>query len=408
MALNEIGFTNPTPVQQKTIPLMVQGVHLLVRSHTGTGKTAAFGIGLIERHLSGKSKHALVLTPTRELAVQVATEIKTLAKHTQINIPVVYGGSSMEVQIDSIRDGVDILVATPGRLLDISRRGELDLSKFDTVVLDEADQMLDMGFIEDVSLILDSAKKCNPLIVLISATLDYAVMQVANKYLIKPQTIEVGDVSVAATVEEEYIEVTDLEKLPRLVQILHNHKGQKILIFRETKMAVSRLEYDLQRKGFNVGSLQGDLSQSRRNAVIEAIKEGKIDILVATNVASRGLHIDNLNLIINYDPAQSSDVHLHRVGRTGRMGSEGKAITFVRKSESKETRMDSDHPDFAWMKGGNPTSNYQTQRRYPERRSNSSSRFGYSQNRSSENQNSPQTSGENSHPRKRFHKTRRY
>jgi ATP-dependent RNA helicase DeaD len=407
LALDELGFKDPTQVQQKTIPLMVSGTHLLVRSQTGTGKTAAFGIGLIERYLQGKSKHALVLTPTRELAVQVANEIQSLSKHTQINIPVVYGGSSMDVQIASIQKGMHIIVATPGRLLDISRRGEIDLSKFDTVVLDEADQMLDMGFIDDVSLILDSAKKCNPLIVLISATLDYAVMQVANKYLVNPKTIEVGDVSVASTVEEEYIEVTDMEKLSRLVEILHNHRGQKILIFRETKMAVSRLEYDLQRKGFKVGSLQGDLSQSRRNAVIEAIKEGSLDILVATNVASRGLHIDNLNLVINYDPAQSADAHVHRVGRTGRMGSEGKAITFVRKSESRESRMSDDHPDFAWMKGGNPTSTYQNQRRYPDRRSSSSSRFGYSQNRSSENRNSSESNGENP-PRKRFHKTRRY
>ncbi len=405
-------------MQEKTIPAMVEGRHLLVRSQTGTGKTAAFGIGLIERNLLGKSKHALVLTPTRELAVQVATEIQNIAKHTNLSVPVVYGGASIESQIDSLSDGMHILVATPGRLLDITRRGEIYLEKFDTVVLDEADQMLDMGFIEDVSYILDQAKRNNPLVVLISATLDDAVMRVAHKYLISPETIEVGDVSVASTVEEQYIEVSDKEKLPRLIDILHNHKDQKILVFRETKMAVSRLEYDLQRNGFKVGALQGDLTQSRRTAVIEAFKDGKINILVATNVASRGLHIDNLNLIINYDPAQSSDVHLHRVGRTGRMGNEGKAITFVRKHESRESRMEADHPDFAWMKGGSPDSSYQNQRRpsYGDRRSysrdSSRSRFGSTPlDRSSTNSqksDSISSSNDSNAPRKRFHKVRRY
>ncbi len=350
-ALQKIGYLEPTEVQQKTIPALIAGNNLLVRSQTGTGKTAAFGIGLIERIISGKSKKALVLTPTRELAVQVCTEIRNIGQLSNLRMHVVYGGQSLERQVQEMHGGVDILVATPGRLLDLGRRGAVRIGEFDIIVLDEADLMLDMGFIDEVGEVLDQLPE-QRLSVLLSATLEPEILAIANKYVKNPKTIEIGQKEVAETVVEEYVEATDREKFSYLTNILRAHAHMKILVFRETKMGSDRLQQRLWERGFKAGVLQGDMSQAKRNGVLEAFKAGSISILVATNVAARGLHIDDLGLVINYDKAQTEEIHLHRVGRTGRMSTEGKAITFVTRPESRFERMSSDHPDFAWMKQG--------------------------------------------------------
>jgi ATP-dependent RNA helicase DeaD len=350
-ALQKIGYNEPTEVQAKTIPEIIAGKNLLVRSQTGTGKTAAFGIGLIERIAAGKSKKALVLTPTRELAVQVCEEIKNIGQLNTINAQVVYGGQSIENQIHHLRSGVDILVATPGRLLDLSRRGAVRINEFDIIVLDEADMMLDMGFIDEVGEILDQLPQ-QRLSILLSATLEPEILEMAHKYVKNPKTVEIGQKEVAETVVEEYVEATDREKFSHLVAICKSHAHMKILIFRETKMGSDRLQQRLWERGFKVGVLQGDMSQAKRNSVLAAFKEGLISVLVATNVAARGLHIDDLGLVVNYDKAQTEEIHLHRVGRTGRMSSEGKAITFVTRPESRSERMSHDHPDFAWMRQG--------------------------------------------------------
>lgn len=350
-ALARLGYDSPTEVQEKTIPDIIAGNNLIVRSQTGTGKTAAFGIGLIERVVSGTSHRALVLTPTRELAVQVCKEIRAISHDHGLRVHAVYGGQSINVQSDELRHGVDILMATPGRLLDLSRRGMLRIGDFDALVLDEADQMLDMGFRDEVTEILDQLPQAR-LSLLVSATVDESILSIAAKYVPHAKTIEIGDIEVVSTITEEHLETTDREKFPRLLDILKSHAGMKTLIFRETKKGAERLQFRLHDRGVRAGLLQGDMSQARRNATLADFREGRIKILVATNVAARGLHIDDLGLIINYDRAQSDEIHLHRVGRTGRMGAEGKAINFVQRKETLQERMNEDHPDFAWMKQG--------------------------------------------------------
>ena len=352
-AIRKLNYTNPTQVQQKVIPQIISGKDLIVRSQTGTGKTAAFGIGIIEKLTQNSSSKVLVLAPTRELAIQVCTEVSNLSQFHSLKVRVVYGGQSINVQSDELRSGVDILVATPGRLLDLYRRGEVDFSSFNILVLDEADQMLDLGFKDDLDQIIGLLPKQRQT-VLVSATIDDNVMRMVRDCN-HPIHIEVGEQHVASTITEEIVETTPREKFSHLVRVLREHMGLKTLIFVETKFGVEKIRDKLYQDGFKVGMLQGDMSQASRNSVLENFKKGHFSILVATNVASRGLHIDNLGLIINYDQAQTEELHLHRVGRTGRMGHSGKAISFVLKTESREERMNEDHADFAWMKrGGNP------------------------------------------------------
>lgn len=351
LALNRLNYTKPTEVQQKVIPQIIAGHNLIVRSQTGTGKTAAFGIGIIERLEHRTSKKALILTPTRELAVQVCKELQAIGQNAQLKIHVVYGGQSLEGQMDNLRHGVDILIATPGRLLDLARREAVRIREFDIIVLDEEDQMLDMGFLDEVTAILDQLPH-QRLGMLLSATLDESIMRISSEYVTHPKVIEIGDIRAAETIKEEHIEITDIDKFSKLLEVLDLHKGVKTLIFRETKLGTTKLTERLWHRGVKVGELQGDMSQAKRNKTLLDFKEGKINVLVATNVAARGLHVDNLGLIINYDKAQSEEVHLHRIGRTGRMGQEGKAINFIQRKQTMDERMSEDHPDFAWMKQG--------------------------------------------------------
>ncbi|MCI0563316.1 MAG: DEAD/DEAH box helicase, partial [Nitrososphaera sp.] len=285
-ALQKLEYNEATEVQVKAIPDIIAGTNLIVRSHTGTGKTAAFGIGIIERIVAAKSKKALILCPTRELAVQVCKELREIGEFQHIRIHVVYGGASINIQMDDLHRGVDILIATPGRLLDLSQRGAVRIHDFDICILDEADQMLDMGFIDDMSMILNQLPK-QRMMLLISATVDESILSIARKYITHPKTIEVGEIEKAATISEEHIEATDLEKFPRLLDVLRTHKDMKILIFRETKLASSRLQEKLWDRGFKAGVLQGDMTQAKRNKVLHDFKEGHLNILVATNVADQ-------------------------------------------------------------------------------------------------------------------------
>ncbi len=350
-ALEKLEYFHPTEVQEKAIPDIKSGNNLIVRSKTGTGKTAAFGIGIIESILAGRHRKALILTPTRELAVQVCKEIRDIGQFNHLKVHVVYGGQSLNVQMDELRGGVDILIATPGRLLDLSRRGAVHIGQFDIAVLDEADQMLDMGFLDEVTGILDQLPQQRQTL-LLSATLDESILDIASKYVPKANTIEIGEIEAAETIHQEHIEATEHDKFPKLVEVLKQHAETKTLIFRETKMGAARLQERLWQRGFKAGVLQGDMSQAQRNRTLDDFKDGHIKILVATNVAARGLHIEDLGLIVNYDRAQSEQVHLHRIGRTGRMGKEGKAINFIPRKETLDERMSEEHPDFAWMRGG--------------------------------------------------------
>ena len=367
-ALSKLGYTEATEVQEKAVPEIIAGNNLIVRSQTGTGKTAAFGIGLIERIVAGKSGKALVLTPTRELAVQVCKELKAIAQEHQLRIFVVYGGQSINVQIKAIERGLDILVATPGRLLDLGRRRAVHISEFDTVVLDEADHMLDLGFYDEVKDVLDQLPKEKRML-LLSATIDESILSIASKHIPEAKTIEIGEKEVVSTIKEEHVEITRRDKFTNLMQVLRSHRDVKTLIFMETKRGVAWLKDKISRAGVGrVEMLQGDMSQASRNAVLGKFKDGTVKILVATNVAARGLHIDDLDLIINYDKAETEETHLHRVGRTGRMGAEGKVVDFIQRKETHEERMSEDHPDFAWMREGYERYSEKRKERYSEKR----------------------------------------
>lgn len=351
-AISKMGWETPTEVQEKAISKVKEGRNLIVRSQTGTGKTGAFGIGLIERIVSGSSHKALILAPTRELALQVSKELREIGQEHGTRTFAVFGGQSINIQIRELEDGFDILVATPGRLLDLGRRRIVDISKFDAVVLDEADHMLDLGFMEEVTDILRQLPEKRTMM-LFSATIDQSILNMASTYIPNPETIEIGEMEVVSTIKEEHVEITRREKFGQLIEVLRSNKGVKTLIFMETKRGVEWLCGRLQERGYHdVGMLQGDMTQSRRNAMLSKFKKGTLEILVATNVAARGLHIDDVGLIVNYDKAETEETHLHRVGRTGRMGAEGKVVNFVPRKESRDERMSEDHPDFAWMRSG--------------------------------------------------------
>lgn len=352
-ALDRLGYHRPTEVQEKVIPLILQGENLIVRSQTGTGKTAAFGIGIIERLDAEPDKKALVIAPTRELALQIGQELRGIASEHRHRISVVYGGQKIEVQIRDLAKGVDILVATPGRLVDHIERGNVDLSEFEIVVLDEADEMLDMGFKEEMDRIMGLVpQKRN--VLLFSATVDELILEIAQGYIRGPaEIIEVGEKESSAQVREDFVHTARRKKYANLKRILGEGKYERVLIFMSTKRGVDYLYERLREDGFRADGIHGDMSQARREKVMDSFKKGKTHILVASDVAARGIHVENIELIVNYDEAQDADTHIHRVGRTGRMGKEGRAITFVEtRDEEDRDRNSKDHPDFAWMKGG--------------------------------------------------------
>lgn len=325
-SINAFGYVTPTEVQEKTIDQIVSGTNLMVRSQTGTGKTAAFGIGLIERISEGKTKKALVLVPTRELAVQVCTELRGLGHVSQVKTYAVFGGASIMLQMKDIRKQHEILVATPGRLVDLFKRGKVNLAEFDAIVLDEADHMLDLGFKKEVLWILNKLQS-NRLTLLFSATIDGSIRAIADRYLPNSKLVEIGEMKVVSTIKEEKVEAPFTEKFAKLRDVLNENSGKRIMVFVRTKRGVMAIKEKLDNKGhIGVGMIQGNMPQSGRLRVLEKFKEGKLFILIATNVASRGLHIDNVDLIINYDRAEDKETHLHRVGRTGRMGLEGRVV----------------------------------------------------------------------------------
>ncbi|NYZ77135.1 DEAD/DEAH box helicase [Candidatus Micrarchaeota archaeon] len=327
-ALGSLRYLEATEVQERVIPAILSGKNVMVRSQTGTGKTAAFGIAIVERLFGHKNRKALVLSPTRELAMQICKEIRLIASFYHMRILVVYGGHGLGEEISDLRRGVDILVATPGRLLDLSERRAVNLSEFDFVVLDEADRMLDMGFIPDIDRIMSQVSH-ERMTHLFSATLARQIYDIASKYIRDPEVIEVGELEKVAEIEEECIYLARSEKFGRLTGILLSRPTDKVIIFGATKRVVDYLWRRLNDQGIRAGAIHGDLSQSKRTKTMNDFKENRSRILVATDVAARGIHVENVALIINYDEAMDADTHLHRIGRTGRMGKSGKAITFV-------------------------------------------------------------------------------
>jgi superfamily II DNA/RNA helicase len=327
-----MGYTTATEVQEKSVPLILSGKEVIARSKTGSGKTLAFGIAILEQLNSGKAKRAVIIAPVRELAGQITDELRILGRPYGYRIICVYGGKNIDVQIKQIYNGVDILVATPGRLLDLFERGTLDLNDYDFVVLDEADKMFEMGFYEDVEKILSNTSYARR-IHMFSATISEQVQGIATKFIKHAALVEIGQEEKPPQIAEERFEMERPAKFGKLKELIHAYsapgKKGKILVFVATQRAAEVVGKKLQADGIRCMFMHGDIRQNQREKIMKAFKESDAGILVATDVAARGIHIDDICLVVNYDEAIDSQTHLHRIGRTGRMGAEGKAITFV-------------------------------------------------------------------------------
>jgi ATP-dependent RNA helicase DeaD len=338
-AVSDMGFEEPSPIQSQTIPLVLEGHDVVGQAQTGTGKTAAFGIPTIEKIVDG-SRHiqALVLTPTRELAIQIAEEFNKIGKYKRVKTLPIYGGQSIDRQIRSLKFGVQIVVGTPGRLLDHIRRNTIKLENVKTLILDEADEMLDMGFVDDIEAILEQLSSEDRQTLLFSATMPGPIAKIAGKYMNNPKTITISRENLTVPlIDQVYYETR--EKLESLCRVLDVEETGKIIIFCRTKKGVDDLVASLQARGYMSDGLHGDLSQSQRDRVMKKFREGKLEILVATDVAARGIDIDDITHVINYDIPQDHESYVHRIGRTGRAGKKGVAMTFIDPREYRQLKL---------------------------------------------------------------------
>ncbi len=335
-ACERLGYETPTDIQQRTIPLVLGRQDVIGQAKTGTGKTAAFALPIIQTMDGAEGNPAaLVLTPTRELAVQVAGEFERLGEQEKgFRVLAVYGGANIRPQIDRLAKGVTVVVGTPGRVMDLMRRGNLELAGLSTVVLDEADRMLDMGFIGDIEWILEQTPKDRQTL-LFSATMPDEIRALANSYMKDPVYIRVStddDLTVDAT-EQIYLRVGRRNKIWALSKILDEDDPELTIVFCNTKIAVEMVTRRLEEVGYSVGELHGDLRQTKRERVLDKFRESKVRILVASDVAARGLDIEETSLVVNYDIPEDPESYVHRIGRTSRMGRKGKAVTFVTSNE---------------------------------------------------------------------------
>ncbi|NJD57469.1 MAG: DEAD/DEAH box helicase [Nitrospirae bacterium] len=337
--ISKIGFEEPTPIQVAAIPLVTKGIDVIGQAQTGTGKTAAFGIPIVEAQKRGKRPFAIVMEPTRELAVQVAQELNKIGSGRQVHVFPVYGGKSMENQIRTLRTGVDVVVGTPGRILDHIRRRTLSLADIRIVVLDEADEMLDMGFIEDIETILKSTPAERQTL-LFSATMPQAILNISKKYMRTPEKIRINPKDVVVPeIKQVFYEVRDADKINALTRLIDVEDPQLAIVFCHTKRDVDDVAMKLQEMGYNANALHGDFTQAHRDEVMDKFKKGDLDILVATDVAARGLDIKNVTHVINFSIPQNPDSYIHRIGRTGRAGRSGIAITLVTPREYRHLRL---------------------------------------------------------------------
>jgi ATP-dependent RNA helicase DeaD len=332
-ALPENGFKAPFPIQETAIPLILQGKDVVGQAHTGTGKTAAFGLPILQQIKPGGPVQVLILAPTRELAVQVTDEINRLAKYTGIRAVTIYGGQSINLQLDKLRRGVQIIVATPGRLIDHIKQGSIILDDVRFVVLDEADRMLDMGFIDDIKFILfyvnEDRQTC-----LFSATMPPEILRLAEEYMRqnKIEHVRLNEEEITLeTIDQSYLVVEEREKFKHLVDFIRRNQNAKsqTIVFAATKQRADRLAYKLRQEGFSAVTIHGDLSQKQRDNAMHKFKRGTEDILVATDIAARGIDVQAVGNVINYDVPEDPNVYFHRIGRTARAGGEGNAISLV-------------------------------------------------------------------------------
>lgn len=334
-ALKDLGYENPSPIQEQSIPVLMQGKDLLAQAQTGTGKTAAFALPILSK-ISFDNKHqfpqALILTPTRELALQVAEAFNSFAKYLKgFHVLPIYGGADMGRQLKALKRGVHVVVGTPGRIMDHLRRKTLTMEKIQTIILDEADEMLQMGFQEDVDYILQQIPKNQQhQTALFSATIPHSIQKIVNKYLHNLTEIKINPKArTVAAIEQNYVYVSDQHKLNALTNFLEVEEFDGILIFTRTKNTSTVIAEKLEARGYSAGALNGDMSQNNREKVIQKIKRNVLDIIVATDVAARGIDIDRISHVISYDSPYDTESYIHRIGRTGRAGRKGKALLFV-------------------------------------------------------------------------------
>jgi ATP-dependent RNA helicase DeaD len=341
-AINDVGYETPSPIQLKTIPLLLEGKDIVGQAQTGTGKTAAFALPGLQKIDTKSSKvQVLVLTPTRELAIQVAEAFHTYAKHLgRIRVLPVYGGQSISQQIKHMRSGVQVVVGTPGRVMDHMRRETLDLADLKMVVLDEADEMLRMGFIDDVEWILGHTSETRQT-ALFSATMPRQIRRIAERYLKNAVNIEIQQKTLTVpAVKQFYVNVSEGQKADALTRILEadSNAGEAVLIFHRTKIGAADLTVKLQARGYAAEAMHGDMNQNQRESVIKRLKNGQVEIVVATDVAARGLDVEQITSVVNYDMPSDTESYVHRIGRTGRAGREGKAILFVTPRQQRMKR----------------------------------------------------------------------
>jgi ATP-dependent RNA helicase RhlE len=336
-AVSEQGYTEPTPIQRQAIPLILTGRDVLAGAQTGTGKTAGFTLPLLQRLSSGpldkgrRRIRALVLTPTRELAAQVGDSVRTYGRHLPLRSAVVFGGVKINPQIDTLRRGVDILVATPGRLLDHAGQGTVDLSGIEILVLDEADRMLDMGFIHDIRRVLallpENGSRQN---LLFSATFSDEIKALADRLLNRPELIEVARRNATAERIAQVVHPVDRHrKREMLSHLIGSRNWRQVLVFTRTKHGANRLAQQLEKDGLSAAAIHGNKSQGARTRALAGFKRGELRVLVATDIAARGLDIDQLPHVVNYELPHVPEDYVHRIGRTGRAGNEGEAVSLV-------------------------------------------------------------------------------
>jgi ATP-dependent RNA helicase DeaD len=336
-ALVDVGYETPSPIQAETIPLLLQGRDVLGQAQTGTGKTAAFALPILSRlDLKQHDPQVLVLTPTRELAIQVAEAFQKYASEIKgFHVLPVYGGQDYSGQIRALKRGVHVVVGTPGRVMDHMRKGTLKLHQLKTLVLDEADEMLRMGFIDDVEWILEQTPKQRQ-IALFSATMPHQVRRIANQHLNNPAEITIKmKTATAELIRQRYWPVSGMHKLDALTRILEAETFDAMLIFVRTRILTVELAEKLSARGFSATALNGDIPQKQRERTVEQLKKGKLDILIATDVAARGLDVERISHVVNYDIPHDTEAYIHRIGRTGRAGREGDAILFVAPREKR-------------------------------------------------------------------------
>jgi len=324
------GFVTPTPIQAEGIPPVMKGRDVTGLAQTGTGKTAVFALPILHRLLQGKHGHvrALIIAPTRELAEQIHQAFESLGKETRLRSVTVYGGVNINTQISKLRQGADIVVACPGRLLDHINRKTIDLSRVEALVIDEADHMFDMGFLPDIRRILKHLPAERQTL-LFSATMPHEIHGLANDILTDPITIKAGETAPAETVSHAHYPVAQHLKTAFLLKLLTHINSRSVLVFTRTKHRAKRLGEQLTRAGFNSTSIQGNLSQSRRQTALEGFRSGRYHVLVATDIAARGIDICQISHVINYDMPNTTDAYVHRIGRTGRADHTGVAFTLI-------------------------------------------------------------------------------